>query len=638
MAPALLAIAALAAATLLVVVAAGYFQLFSSFARYDDEGYVHLSLRTYLAGHPLYDETYTQYGPAYFHLEGLLHHVTGWPVTHDVARWKTLLLWLTTAALAAATVWRLTVRPLLAVAAFAAAWLHLDRLGLEPGHPQELALPLLTACLWGTAGCTPGRRRSVLQTALLLGVVTGTLGMIKANLGLLAAFGCTGALVVSLPRTRGAAIAGGLLLAGLGALPFALAGRHAASWNGVLLPVAVACGCAAILIILWYDRDGRDVLGAAPSDGDAAPSWSVPVAYLTATLATCTTFAAAAVAEGTSFGGLWYGLVGQHRGFLDLFYHHPPLPEWSLGSSLAGLLLAIASRWWTPARSLVLAVCPVLLLIVGLRTFSETWSPIDHGMTDRAAAGLLAACVPPIAWVLLCRRPLDVSADPECGGERRFGRLLLCLFAVLQPLGMYPTPGTQTAIGTLPAVLLLLVGLSDLWSELAPRHVAWRSVLRPVVAAWGLLLAVALVCRSVTQFQVWRSHEPLGLAGAELLRLPPEEAADRRRTVDYLRRHADTFFATPSGCCSLYLWAEMPPPTTFNATFWEVLLNHDQQQDVIAALERAEQPRLVVDRRQSPVIHRQAPLHQYVERRFSRLESTGSLEVWGPAVQLLSRQ
>ena len=55
----------LAAALALAAAGAGYEQIFSTNAAYDDEGYVMLSLVSYRHGKPLYDET-TQYGPAYF--------------------------------------------------------------------------------------------------------------------------------------------------------------------------------------------------------------------------------------------------------------------------------------------------------------------------------------------------------------------------------------------------------------------------------------------------------------------------------------------------------------------------------------------------------------------------------------------
>ena len=55
----------------------GFQQVFSTHADYDDEGYVMLSLVSYMNGGSLYDETYTQYGPFYFSAQSLFHQLTG---------------------------------------------------------------------------------------------------------------------------------------------------------------------------------------------------------------------------------------------------------------------------------------------------------------------------------------------------------------------------------------------------------------------------------------------------------------------------------------------------------------------------------------------------------------------------------
>ena len=73
---------------------AGYQQIFATYAKYDDEGYVILSLASFLEGEPLYDSTYSQYGPAYYGADAAVHRLTGLPVSHDVTRIETLIVWL----------------------------------------------------------------------------------------------------------------------------------------------------------------------------------------------------------------------------------------------------------------------------------------------------------------------------------------------------------------------------------------------------------------------------------------------------------------------------------------------------------------------------------------------------------------
>src|SRR5262245_37072848 len=115
---------------------AAYQQIFSTYAAYDDEGYLMLSLRSFIAGEPLYDAVYTQYGPAYYAGETVFHRVSGLPITHDVTRMKTLGTWLAAALLAGLLLLRLTGSPPFAVMAGLATFFHLDRFCLEPGHPQ----------------------------------------------------------------------------------------------------------------------------------------------------------------------------------------------------------------------------------------------------------------------------------------------------------------------------------------------------------------------------------------------------------------------------------------------------------------------------------------------------------------------
>ncbi len=66
---------------------------------YDDEGYILLTLRGFVEGHAPYDEVYSQYGPAFFAVIGGLFRLTGAPLTMDVARLATAVIWVATSAL-----------------------------------------------------------------------------------------------------------------------------------------------------------------------------------------------------------------------------------------------------------------------------------------------------------------------------------------------------------------------------------------------------------------------------------------------------------------------------------------------------------------------------------------------------------
>jgi hypothetical protein len=600
--------------TLLAAVTAGL-QLYSSFAPYDDEGYVLLSLRMFRAGHPLYDSTATQYGPAFFILQDGLHSLLQLPVTHDVARARTGIAWILTAALTAFVVWRLTSRAGLTLVAGLGAMWHLDRLGLEPGHPQDVAIlglaTILTvaATLRGTAAPGAGRIAA-------LGLVVGGLAMTKLNLGVLFGLACGGALFWSTPSNRWSQAGWGLCAFTGVAIPFMLARLQALTWDGSALPMAIALGWIGCALNADW---------APPSESTSVTALKPAALFVAVALLAAGVFCGIAIWHGTSAAGLWHGLIGQHRGFLNLFYHHPPLPTGAQLLAIFGLSLAIG-RQRNPAA--VIASRSAAAALLGwcvLRTFGDAFRPISHGLDDRAAAGWVAAVSIPLAWALLEEQ------------TNRFARRLLCLLVLTQPLGAYPTPGTQMAIGALPGLIAAVVLTGDLLNQLDPRH---APIVRPAATYVRGLTMIAILClaaRGQAAWRQWSAAEPLALPGAAWLRLPAEQAAARRNCVEYLREHADVFVASPTGCCSLYLWSGLAPPTTRNVTFWEVMLSDAEQRAVIDALEHSARPLLVIDHSQAPVIYKDAPLNRYLERRFIEPVLAGPIEVYAPPPRLAQR-
>lgn len=608
------------AAAVVLIAAAGlfvYFRLYSSFAPYDDEGYIQLSLQTYRAGGVLYDNVGTQYGPAFFVLQDAWHSVTGLPITSDVARLKTLVAWLLTCVFAATTIWKLTHRASLAALASIATLFHLDRLGWEPGHPQELTLLGLLGVVWIALVIPHSSSRCRYALPILLGAATGGIAMIKLNLGVFTGLACLGALVLELPAGRMQRLLWRVVaFAGI-SLPFLLARSHVGTSSGTLLPLAVVAGWIVFT---------RCQLSTA--EGTLSNTGLTAIATLVATAVVVSVgLALVAIIQGTTWAGLWHGLVGQHRGFMDLFYHDPPLPAWTPCVALAAIWLTFRRPDSTRPLPQVMWIGPHLLLAVGLITFSQTWTPIRHGLYDRSGAAILAACVPPFAG-LLAWTSGTLAGPVGAGPNIRFSRRLLGLLALVQPLGAYPTPGTQLAVGTLPALLLLFAVTGDWLARHSQTQQSPFIPIRPVMQGLAALSLLTLLARNVDAYRIWQAAVPLTLPGAEWLRLAPHEAAARRRAVHYLRDHADVFTATPTGCCSLYLWTGITPPSTRMTTFWEVLLSTDEQQQVIERLESAARPHLVIDRRQAPVQYRDAPLHRYLQSRFTRRVVEGDLEVW----------
>ena len=108
----------------------------STLAPYDDEGYVMMTLRTFIDGEPLYSGTHTQYGPAYYFLSGAFHSVFGLPLNQDWVRLKTIVFWCISTALCYAVLRRLSVAEPLRTMTALLFHVHLNKLSLEPGHPR----------------------------------------------------------------------------------------------------------------------------------------------------------------------------------------------------------------------------------------------------------------------------------------------------------------------------------------------------------------------------------------------------------------------------------------------------------------------------------------------------------------------
>lgn len=637
----------------------GYQQLFSSFASYDDEGYVLLSLRMFLAGRPLYDDVYSQYGPAYYVTQAVFHWLSGLPVTHDVARWKTLAVWLATAGMSAAFVQRMTGYHWLAAIAFLATFFHLDRLGLEPGHPQDVCLPAMMAMLllstflregrqgrsqfwipnqngprcyfprektsnWGLTDVGRSNRALFAAFGALLGVIATT----KLNLGLFCGLSASLALLVI---TRQSVARTALLVTffvGALALPFVLLKHHAFSLVGARLPSLVVVGLVGLI---FAQRARNDANRFAPLKlRTLFGVWTV--AGIVASV-----FLGAALGSGTSFAGLYWGLIGQHTGFAADCYAHPPLDTLALGWSIVALGAVVCQsrssriRWWS------LCGGAVLLMLLMRRYWGESFHPVVHGLYDRGWAGMLATLTTPLACVLLMRsndgkrqdgRDAWASASPA--EHRPFSRWLLAFSVLLQPLGVIPIPGTQLAIGTLPALLMLFIVSAELINRLRQEGLAFQRV-HPNAALKALMIVavITLGCRGWKNWERRSSYEPLALPGAQRLRLPHEEAARLRSTVAYLRERADTFVTLPCGFNSLYLLTELPPPTCFNTTVWDVLLDDRRQQAIVNALQRANEPRLVIYTNWPPVNRENAPLARYLRKTFTRCEVDGETQIWG---------
>src|SRR6516164_4241940 len=110
---------------------------------YDDEGYLLLAIDHYLRGGHLFTDVFSQYGPFYFYVQGALFGLLHLPVNHDAGRLVTLLCWQLSAWSGGYFVYKVTRDIVLAAAAALACTQLGSALASEPGHPQQIILPML---------------------------------------------------------------------------------------------------------------------------------------------------------------------------------------------------------------------------------------------------------------------------------------------------------------------------------------------------------------------------------------------------------------------------------------------------------------------------------------------------------------
>ncbi len=405
---------------------AGYQSLFSSFAAYDDEGYVMISLQSFLDGHPLYDATYSQYGPAYYQISGLFHRLSQLPISHDVVRFKTLFVWLVSALLAGTIVWQISKNRWIAIASVPMVFFHLDRFGLEPAHPQELCVALTMICLLLTIWFDKMRDSLGLHSKLAalsgsLGLLVGIILMIKINLGVFLILSFALALMMASSQSKLTRFVLWSCFALTLVMPVALMKNHFDSLAGIQLPLLVIS--STIIVSLACRKI------PAPQNRSG---FQLVTCFAAAVFGCVAVICLVAIWQGTSLAGLLDGVILQHTD--GLLFQNAPL---FVAFSLPCVLLSGWCAWnirqrphpgiqkWIDIGVIALLVCLIF------RQFTDSFITIRHGGDDRSLALLLTSVVTPFAWIVLI--PL-YGHKSDRRGVRSFGRLALCFVAVLQPL------------------------------------------------------------------------------------------------------------------------------------------------------------------------------------------------------------
>ncbi len=537
-----------------------YFQIFSTFPAYDDEGYLMMTVKQFLGGNVLYDQVYTQYGAVYYFYEWLIHHLTGAPVTHNATGLTTLFVWILTAFLSGIFAFRLTRSALSGAAAYILTFLILFRTAYEPGHPQELCGLLLIIALLLLTGKNAGR---IFDLRLgLLGATVALLLFTKINLGIFLGFALAITFVALSAKNRLQRVTLVTLSTLAALLPFILYRKYLA-FGWLRLSLLVAVGVSATLFISLLSTEQK--------------IFKIKH-YLIAAFGFCLTAAGVFLivfASGTTPEAFLNGVFLQNLKFGDNFFQPAPIQRFAGLWAAFALLTALAILYlrkirpgsitkWTIALKLLFGAVVIAASFAGYAYFLNVF--------------LIISFATPFQWILL----LNGSA-PEKSVRAFMPRAALVLAATLQPLQIFPIAGTQMNYGAFLMLITAVVCCADALAELKivlPKIYQKRTLQIGFGVFSILILTLYPAYRTLAAYKIFQAQIPLSFRGAERVRLPEQDFAVYNFLTENLKLNCDEFISVP-GIYSLNFWANIEPPTTYNATALLTLLDEPRQQAIV---------------------------------------------------------
>ena len=584
----------------------GYWLLFTTSMVYDDEGYVLQTLRDFSTHGRLYDQVYTQYGPFFYLLYDWFHRLAGLEFTSTGGREIALFNWVATTLACAGITWRLTRSWPAALAALGVTYYHLWSMISEPGHPGSLLVVIIALTAWG--GLELILRGKLTWFAVLAGASGAALALIKINVG---AFfiAATGVWLLINHAGEKAARTGALL-----------GGAALVLLPAVLMKHFLGQEWAQIFAVLAAVTAGT-MTAAAARLRDSAVQTRHLFLFVSAGVGVGLLVVAATLLRGTSASGLLDGvLLGplRHPGV----YHFAP--QWRAGSlpvALASALLAVLC-WRGRGKSGLPTVVSIGRLVLGafiLASYAEVIALNTLALSIGFAL--------PLAWLFIF--PLGNNQPARPAAALAWIGLLLAE----QYLHAYPIAGSQISWGTFLLMPLAAVGCHEAVIHLTRHRRPWTPPLR--VAIGAVVCATILFMSGTLARLGWSRYvasEPLDLPGAEDLRLLENHALSLRTMSVNASAHGDMLFSLP-GLYSFNQWTGLPTPTLANATHWFSLLSAAQQTDIIAALEHAQRPVIIVQRGVLDFLKEGnfplgGPLFEHVAQKFTRAFASDGYEFW----------
>jgi hypothetical protein len=595
--------------TLLLVVAVlgGVFalsKLLTVFQKYDDEGYLLLSLNHYLNGSHLYTDTFTQYGPFYYFAQWIFFRVLHLPVTHDGGRLVTLVCWLISALFAGLFIQRISKSLLLGAAAGLGCVTVGAFLANEPGHPQQVLLLLWMVAVYLALPQTSGR--TTLQM-FLLGAIAAGLLFTKINVGVFYVAALANALVCVVKpgwiRVLGVSIS----ILYVASVPyFLMRSNFHRGVEGYCL-LAILCGTSTFalgsLIRLANPYSARTLLYA----GSGLLSMSLLIVI-------------AGWLQGISLTTLVQGVILYPMQYHNMYYK-PFVVRIEVVQFAAIIVVGLVCVWlWQQKRGNfgVAAGVDAIRCAVGIATCLIIFTGFQR------------------AHWLLAFLPLSLFPGVRSfSATELFPRLFLTSLTATELLVAYPVAGSQVQLVTSLHLLwdFLCVadgtrGLTVAWEQSSEK--TGRKFHFGLVVSSVLLIAGA--AKAVLKTTLRDLPPGSSLNGSSLLHL----GVDQERDYEFLSRsiaaNCSVLFTMP-GMGSFNFWSGVATPDGSNVTGWMRLLDAERQRQILDRLQSTPaacvvyNPSLVALWQRSPEELMALPLAQYILNAMPKTATRGDYEI-----------
>lgn len=591
---------ALLAALLALISACGFFQIFSHFSGYDDEGYMLSLLRESSLGGVLYEDFYSQYGPAYHWIWNSIFQSFGLSYTHDNGRLATLVCWVASSFITGISTWKITKNFIAGLSSTVVAFSLLRVLVNEPMHPLGLLSVLLSLLCFSTTI----KSNSLLRSCIISGAIVA-MGALKINFGVLGVLAIATYSIQRHPMLAGKAfdklnsgllnwhfnpkksISAAIILL---TLPLILTASH---------PKTALYGTLSALLVVLSENATRN-----------RTQTSNTKALLISLILCIIIVIAKAYQVGITPLSLIQSVIARPLSQPEIFAFPLNIGKANLASLALGITLWI---WSKGERDRMLLDCNLYFRQI-------------LAISCIAAMVIRPLLIIPFLW-------FGVGDDTR----------ELPIISSLIFFTIYPVAGSQTG----PALLLVVPIAFYIAVELAepsktinvkkppvlPQSLAKNSSVIVYILAASMLVSFK-IRETIRAKQVYERNSQLELRGANMIRIPSDQASHLKAVSTWIDKNCILFYGLP-GLNSFYIFTDKKLPGRQSGTGWMKLLNEREQQAVITSMESVGPTErcLIVDEnianmwnqgRQMP----SGPLVHYLQSRFVYVNKIGGVKLF----------